>query len=302
MRAGALGDVLLLRRAIAALHDAGHRVGLVAPEAGAVLVGGGGSELERHWPWHGPEIARLLAGENAEGPISDALHKADAVVAYTRSPSAVAALRACARRLLVHDPSPPVGGPHASDWLLQPLRELDISSTPNPPALAFSAGERADAEPLLARLPARFLAIHPGSGSPTKNWPSDRFQALAGRLSPDGPVLLVLGPAEQTLSLPTLPSAPPAPSWIAARNLPLRVLGAVLSRADLFVGNDSGVAHLASAAGAPTLALFGPTDPVCWAPVGRVVRCLRAPGKLLAELGVDAVYDAASQLHGPPAR
>ena len=61
----------------------------------------------------------------------------------------------------------------------------------------------------------------------------------------------------------------------------MRTLGAALSRAGLFLGNDSGASHLAAASGAPTLALFGPTDPALWAPVGPSVATLRAPRGVL---------------------
>jgi ADP-heptose:LPS heptosyltransferase len=54
----------------------------------------------------------------------------------------------------------------------------------------------------------------------------------------------------------------------------LQVVAHVLSRAAVYVGNDSGISHLASAAGAPTVALFGPTDPGNWAPRGRSVHIL----------------------------
>ncbi len=71
---------------------------------------------------------------------------------------------------------------------------------------------------------------------------------------------------------------------MVARALPLRVLGALLSRAGVFVGNDSGVSHLAAATGAPTLALFGPTDPGLWSPLGQRVRVLRG-----AECRIEAI-------------
>jgi lipopolysaccharide heptosyltransferase III len=66
------------------------------------------------------------------------------------------------------------------------------------------------------------------------------------------------------------------PNAVLADALHPRQLGALLSRAGLFVGNDSGVTHLAAAAGAPTVALFGPTDPAQWAPVGPAVVVVRA--------------------------
>ncbi len=134
-------------------------------------------------------------------------------------------------------------------------------------------------------LPEGFLAVHPGSGSPAKNWPTERFAEAAHRLSDGRPCLLVLGPAEETTR--------DWPGFTVAREWPLRVLGAALSRAGLFLGNDSGVAHLAAASGAPTLTLFGPTDPALWAPVGSRVSTLPAPDGDLAALPVDAVVRAA---------
>lgn len=307
VRAGALGDVLLLRRSIAALRFAGHRVELLAPEAGAVLVGAGASEVDRVWSWDGAEVTRVLSGDGTSGPFADALRSADAVVAYTRSRSLTDALRSRARLLLVHDPAPPARGPHASQWFAQPLTTLGVPESPEPPELRFSGEEQAWAETLLRRLPSRFLAFHPGSGSDTKNWPADRFLALAERLHDNPalgphPSLLVLGPAEAEGASPSAPvpgtSLPEedTPSLVVARELPLRVLGAVLARAGLYVGNDSGVSHLAAAAGAPALALFGPTDPALWAPVGRHVRCLRAPRARMAQLSVEVALESAQGL------
>jgi hypothetical protein len=287
VRAGALGDVLLLRRAVCALRRAGHGVSLLAPaRPGAALVGSGPSEVDRLWAWDGPEMAALLAGGISEAPLPAALKAADVVLAYSRSAPALDVLRASARRLLVHEPAPPSAGPHASRWLCEPLRELGSTEFDDPPPLAFSDDERAAAAPLLAQLPPRFLALHPGSGSPAKNWPAERFTALAGRLAGGQPTLLAVGPAEEAwLDAPAVPGA----SWVIARELPVRVLGAALSRAGLFVGNDSGASHLAAAAGATTLALFGPTDPSLWAPVGSSARWLRAPGAELRQLVVAAV-------------
>ncbi|HSD29004.1 MAG TPA: glycosyltransferase family 9 protein, partial [Vicinamibacteria bacterium] len=110
----------------------------------------------------------------------------------------------------------------------------------------------------------------------------------AQRLSPGRSWLLLLGPAEVDVS--------PPPGALVARGLPLRRLGAVLARAGLFLGNDSGVAHLAAACGTRTLALFGPTDPAQWSPVGRAVRTLRAASGRLDDLEVDDVLAAAGRL------
>jgi len=122
--------------------------------------------------------------------------------------------------------------------------------------------DHAAAHALLGAEPPPFLAIHPGSGSPTKNWPLDHWTALLTQLRAAGrPILLVGGEADG----PALDRLRPLATWTAFHR-PLPELAALLSRADRFLGHDSGVTHLAAAAGAPVTALFGPTDPVVWAP------------------------------------
>jgi ADP-heptose:LPS heptosyltransferase len=229
-------------------------------------------------------MAALLGGESTRGPIAAALASADAVVAFTRSEPALAALARRTRRLVARDPTPPVGGPHASRWLAGALASLGIDSALEPPPLGFTDAERRAAERLTRELPDGFLAIQPGSGSHRKNWPLDRFFDAAGRIGAGQPWLLVLGPAEEDVAAP--------PGARLARGLPLRTLGAVLARAGLFLGNDSGVTHLAAACGTKTLALYGPTDPEQWAPVGPVVP-LRPRSGCLADLAVDEVVAAA---------
>jgi heptosyltransferase-2 len=211
------------------------------------------------------------------------------VVAFTRSEPLLDALRARAKRLLAHDPAPPEGGPHASLWLARALSPLALpAGVDAPPPLAFTEDERREARARTRALDEGFLALHTGSGSPAKNWPGERFAEAARRLSRGRPWLLAQGPAEEEPA--------PWPGAMVAREWPLRVLGAVLSRAGLFIGNDSGVAHLAAASGAPTLTLFGPTDPALWAPVGRSVATLRAPEGNLSALAIGTVVGAARAL------
>jgi ADP-heptose:LPS heptosyltransferase len=123
-----------------------------------------------------------------------------------------------------------------------------------------------------------------------------RFVDAARALAGGQRWLLVAGPAEREVEAPS--DAVPARDW------PLRVLGAALARALVFLGNDAGVSHLAAAVGAPTLALFGPTDPALWAPVGPLVKTLRASGGSLVDLEVEEVLAAArairSAASGPP--
>ena len=101
--------------------------------------------------------------------------------------------------------------------------------------------------------------IHPFSGSPRKNWPLEKFHALADRLERMMPVKWCAGEDD-----------PPLPG--AVRIDDLYDLACWLARARLFVGNDSGITHLAAAVATPVLAIFGPTDPEVWAPRGNHVR------------------------------
>jgi heptosyltransferase-2 len=293
VRAGALGDLLLLRRVVFALKESGAEVTLLAPAGpAAALLGPGPSEVERVLDWERADFAALLDPAAPLPPRArDDLVGFDAALVYSAAHELRVSLERLVPRVVVHPPAPP-RGTRASLWLTVPLAALGVAAAGDPAPLCAAADEAAQAAPWLDRLAPRFLALHPGSGSRAKNWPAERWAALAERLSSDRPWLLVEGPADAEAAAPLarLPHA------VVARGLPLRVLGAVLARCGLFVGNDSGVSHLAAAFGAPTLALFGPTDPAQWAPVGPRVAVLRAPGGVMERLEVDEVQKAAGAL------
>jgi ADP-heptose:LPS heptosyltransferase len=120
-----------------------------------------------------------------------------------------------------------------------------------------------------------FGAIHPGSGSPHKNWPLERFLETAEILRDLYQVQLIflLGPVEQESGL--ILNGIQARGWPVIRGLPLPLLAGVLSLCAGYLGNDSGVSHLAAALGVPTVVLFGPTDPAFWSPQGPAVRILK---------------------------
>lgn len=104
----------------------------------------------------------------------------------------------------------------------------------------------------------RTLLLHAGSGSAAKNWRG--FDTIAKRWRSGGRVLWIVGPADVD---------PPgvAPDDIV-RNQPLPRIVALLQRGSPYLGNDSGISHLAGAAGTRGIALFGPSDPVAWRPLG----------------------------------
>lgn len=259
---------------------------LLAPSRSAnALVGPGDSEVRSTLDMDGAWLAEGLAG----GAVARrTLEGFDAALAVTRSRGITELLEQCIPRVLVCDPRP--SGEHASTCLVEALRELGCAPSDEYPPEMLPTPDEVDAVlSLLKRLSRPFLAVHPGSGSSRKNWPQEAYALLVTRLSAGHPWLLVRGPAEagQKSPLEGLPGAVPLTDW------PLRHLGALLRHAALFVGNDSGVSHLAAAWGAPVLALFGPTDPSLWAPVGRKVRVVRSPTEDMEDLAVATVCDAA---------
>lgn len=176
---------------------------------------------------------------------------------------------AAGRRVTFHD-FRPAGTGHVTDAYLGGIggdsRRLE-------PGLSFFADDLESAARLLWGVtePGKFIAIFPGSGSPAKNWPVEQFAALAKRLGEETRVLFVLGPAEAGLER-RLPQAHPI-----FRGLPLATVAALARFSSAFIGVDSGVSHLASAAGTPGVVLFGPTDPARWRPLGRVEVLRRNP-------------------------
>ena len=121
------------------------------------------------------------------------------------------------------------------------------------------------------------VALHPGAGSVSKRWPLENFRELAIRIMQSGAQLMAVeGPAEHGVSREMALGLPGAPV-VAARILPLETLAAALSLCAAFVGNDSGIAHMAGALGVPSVVLFGPTSPEQWAPIGGRVGILRTP-------------------------
>jgi ADP-heptose:LPS heptosyltransferase len=125
------------------------------------------------------------------------------------------------------------------------------------------------------------IILHPGSGSPLKCWP--HFKELAHHLAS---VSFLIGPLEGGFE--TSP-------FSRLENLSLRELAKILVTSRAFVGNDSGITHLAAHLGVPTVALFGPTEPEIWKPIGRRVGVLKNSD--LRALRVDDVLTELSYLN-----
>jgi len=140
----------------------------------------------------------------------------------------------------------------------------------------------------------RFVAIHPGSGAAEKCWPTSCFAEVIRRLwEQDHHVLLLSGPADiERIDdlLQQLSFSPTHEMLTLLTNAPLLEVAQHLQQCSCYLGNDSGITHLAAMLGVPTVAIFGPTDPKIWRPVGPFVKVQYEPR--LEDVSKDAVLEA----------
>jgi len=249
---GGIGDFLLTCPTLALLGRDGPVELLGQPGRLALAVAGGLAEAAHdadRWDF------QTLFAEPSER-LRGFLSRFDRCVAWIRDEGNLAdTIRSCGvRDVRVFPGLPPRDWPeHASRYYVQSLGLEEAS----PLRLAFEPSDT-----------ARDVAVHPGSGGGHKNWPWERFETLADELDKQGrAVTWCLGPAEDEFAEPA--------SGVVLRTESLVDLAHELAGARLFVGNDSGITHLAAAVGCPTLALFGPTDPHVWAALGDHVTALR---------------------------
>ncbi len=171
-------------------------------------------------------------------------------------------------------------GPHAAEQHHAVVRRvLPGRDATIPPAVLWHAeGDRATADRLLGKLPGdRWLALAPGANWPGKIWPVERFVELVASLDNrfDGVVILGAHADREVAASLAAQSALPALDLAGRTSLP--VAAAVLARAAAFVGNDSGLGHLAAAVATPTLTVFGPGRPDRYRPWGDAAVVVLAP-------------------------
>lgn len=181
---------------------------------------------------------------------------------------------------------------HAARQLARPLQGLALYLEDHAAAIHPSAEDRAYAAEFLGEPGRPVIAMHPGSGSARKNWPIERWRELGTRLLARDPAprLLLVGGEADGGQLAALADGWPGAEVQCARDLPLPALAAVLARCTLFLGHDSGISHLAAAAGTRCVLLFGPTDPEIWAPGNANASVVVAPQGDLSALSVEEVW------------
>lgn len=282
---GALGDFLLSLPAIRALRRWAPRARLeILGRPAYACLALDGVHADAVHDWERPSIERLFTpGAEIPEELRRFFGRFDLAVPFLGDPEGSfdeALRRAGCRRVVPTRLFPPPGARiHAADHAEAGLAALGIEPRPpclpwiRPPAVWWRAADRFLDDHGVAAPP---IVVHPGSGSKRKNWPAEAFgrvvEEVASRL--DAAVIAVSGEAE-TDEGARLGEAARRGRVVPARSLPLPTLAGILARCRLALGNDSGVMHLAAAVGAPTVAVFGPSDPSVWGPRGDRVRIVR---------------------------
>jgi len=293
IRGGAIGDFILTLPTLKALREA-------YPYAHLEILGYKHIAVLGENRFYAQAIRSIEYGalasffaKNSKLPAELVNHFAsfDLIISYLYDPDGIFEnnLRRCGVENLIHGPAKVDDREHAARQLARPLEELGLRASDFAPRTYHSTESRKFAEDFLRGMSRPILAIHPGSGSETKNWPIENWIEFGSR---SGPSLIVSGEADETRCA-CLESEWKDRDVRFAKALPLPHLAAVLEHS-IFVGHDSGISHLAAAAGAKCILLFGPTDPDVWAPMNENVEVIRAVSGKLSDLGIIEVEAAVS--------
>jgi heptosyltransferase III len=308
IRGGAIGDFILTLPSLKALRDA-------YPDAHIEILGYKHIAVLAENRFYAQAVRSIEYGslasffaKNSELPaeLPGYFASFDLIISYLYDPDRIfeSNLHRCGVENLFCGPAKIVEkGGHAARQLAQPIEQLGITVADLAEEIFLSVDDRQFAQEFLRNSSRSIVAIHPGSGSKEKNWPLENWIELVsgkggstkatgelGHMGKQFSLVVVSGEADkaQTAQLEY--------NWKDrdfrfAKNLPLPHLAAVLEHT-IFVGHDSGISHLAAAAGANCILLFGPTDPNVWAPRNENVHVLRAQSGRLNNLDVAQVRAA----------
>ncbi|MFY8208557.1 MAG: glycosyltransferase family 9 protein [Caulobacter sp.] len=246
---------------------------------------------------HVPGLDRVIVMEKAKGKghwfklWSQVRHKKWSLIVDLRGSATALFLRRDKRAIWKKIPGEVV------HKVVDAARTLKLEGDPPPPYLYITPEVQALADELLGLHEGGetgpILALGPAANWIGKVWPIERFtQTAAQLLDKDGPMaggrLLILGGPEDTRMVEELRMASARGRTIdLTGKVDLLTAYACLKRASLFIGNDSGLMHIAAAAGTPTIGLFGPSDERRYAPWGEHAVAVRGPRSFDQFLAID---------------
>ncbi|WNG90123.1 glycosyltransferase family 9 protein [Mycobacterium sp. ITM-2016-00317] len=259
LRALGLGDLLT---AVPALRGLRRRY----PDARITLAA---PERYRELALHTGAVDEVV-DTPALGPVRGVAERPDlAVNLHGRGPESIAALLALRPRMLFthrHDDFPQTAGPQ---W------QADKHEVDRWCQMLHWAGIVCRADDLHIERPPGYpdhsdtVVIHPGAGAPARQWPVQRFAEVAAALAGQGvPVVITGSPAEAELVKEVRSAAGLPESAIWPVTSDLLALVALIADCRLLICGDTGVGHIATATGTPSVLLFGPTPPQHWGPRG----------------------------------
>jgi ADP-heptose:LPS heptosyltransferase len=292
IRGGAIGDFVLTLPAIKLLRDRypNARLEILGRKQVAVLAENR-FYAEAIRSIDDPALARFFVRDaELSRDACDYFSGFDLILSYLFDPDQIFSgnlRRAGAERVMAATPKIN-DSEHAARQLARPLEEIGLRLQEAAARLFPNDEDRTAAARFPGELGSNFVAIHAGSGSTTKNWPIENWSRLLCALqSRNGPFLIIAGEADEA-RVAELQSKHQGQDLRLAKNLPLPHLAALLQKA-IFFGHDSGISHLAAAAGAQCILLFGPSDPAIWAPANENVQVIRAPDGNLRALSAEDV-------------
>ena len=280
---GAIGDFVLTLPAVAWLQSHIH------PDRLELWVARGNLPLARSLGYVDAAEALQDTGIESYPPGQGCLRRMrtfDRIVSWWGSgnPEFVDQVRAIHPRVDFLRALPRESGLHMVEFRRAQLNRI-FGSTPGfspTPRVHWTEDEERFAERFWATRPGNpGVAIHPGASGKSKRWPAPHFAGVARSLArdPNCRFLLLEGPLDgEAVKEVRGGLAEDSVRWETVRIENLGRLAAVLSRCRLYIGNDSGITHLAAALGVRTIALFLETEPRVWAPRGPRVQLLLRPG------------------------
>jgi heptosyltransferase-3 len=308
IRGGAIGDFILTLPALKALREAhpGAHIEILGYKHIAVLAENRFYAQAVRSIEHGPLASFFAKNSELPAELKGYFASFDLIISYLYDPDRVFErnLHRCGVENLLWGPAKIAEkSGHAARQLARPIEQLGITVADLAEEILLSVDDRRFAQEFLRSSSQSIVAIHPGSGSKEKNWPlenwielvsgkggSSKAPAELGQMGKQFSLVVVSGEADKAQTA-QLEHAWKDRDVRFAKNLPLPHLAAVLKHT-IFVGHDSGISHLAAAAGASCILLFGPTDPSVWAPRNENVHVLRAQSGRLNNLDIGQVRAA----------
>ena len=275
-----IGDMVLTTPALEALHEAypDHRIDIIADARSSDLLAscpyrGDLLHRDKRAGWRGMlHLIRALRGRRYTAVVD---LRTDFLPWLLKAGRRTARWRA---------------GPHGAHAVDQhyaiAARVLPNATRPPPARVWLAPGDAEWADATLAAFNDRgpWLALAPGANWPGKIWPLTHYKKLLEEVAPLFGGMMVLGSAQDRLLAAELSATRALPCLDCTGRTTLTQAAALLDHAEFFVGNDSGLGHIAAARGVPTLTLMGPGRPERYKPFGPNATLLEAPSRDLTRL------------------